>query len=369
MLNAALIVDSNFVSKWQQDALDAASDLLNFRVILLCKNTQATRNYFKHFLYYILNYFTLKNHLTAGVALRVEDIRVIEFDSIYEGAWQKIPAAVSSELRQFDIDVVIKLGMSLLRIDENLVDYKIFSYHHGDPSLYRGRPAGFYELLNQSNSVGTIVQELSNKLDAGKVWAICHSKAYHHSYKKTAINFYTNSRFLLRKALLNYLKNTPSDTPTNGVNYKLPSNFLTLKFLLAIGFRKIIRLGYGAFFEKKWNIVTFEETDILHRQELQVAQGKKAQVAAGYNFYADPLFSVDGKSIRLEGLSSLNGLGEILEIDAKTLMVKDVLLKGGHFSYPYSFQFNGCEYLLPEVASHSAPYALKHPFKRDDKVP
>ena len=33
--------------------------------------------------------------------------------------------------------------MNLLRIDENLKLPPILSFHHGDPSKYRGRPAGF----------------------------------------------------------------------------------------------------------------------------------------------------------------------------------------------------------------------------------
>lgn len=99
-----------------------------------------------------------------------------------------------------------------------------------------------------------------------------------------------------------------------------------------------------------------------------IRNGKQATVSAGYSFYADPLFSVDGKFIRLEALNSLNGLGEVLEIDANTLKGKSVLMSGEHFSYPYSFELNGEEYLLPEVASHSSPYALKNPFNVDGKI-
>ncbi|MDX8040086.1 hypothetical protein SK227_13165 [Pseudomonas aeruginosa] len=87
----------------------------------------------------------------------------------------------------------------------------------------------------------------------------------------------------------------------------------------------------------------------------------------GYTFYADPFFSADGKLIRLEALNASNGLGEIIELKAQSLDFSRVILKGNHFSYPYSFEASGVEYLIPEVASHSAPCLLPPPFALESK--
>ncbi|BAQ80363.1 glucosamine inositolphosphorylceramide transferase family protein [Pseudomonas sp. St29] len=368
MLKAAIIIDGDSITKWQKDALDAASDLIDVRLILSCTNTNIKRKYTKNLLYYILNYFTLKNHLTNRVKLSHNGIKHVEFKSSYDGSWQKIPDSITDELANSQADIIIKFGMSLLRIEGFLNNYKILSFHHGDPSQYRGRPAGFYEILQNNSSVGTIVQEISNKLDAGRIWAICHSKIHHHSYKNTAINFYTNSKFLLRKALINLSKNSPIDILPNGKNYKLPSNFLVVKFISIIFFRKLKRFFYGAFYEKKWNIATYDKYKILDNSSLLLKEAKQASIIAGYNFYADPFFSADGETIRLEALSSKNGLGQILEVDTETLSQKNILLKGHHFSYPFSFSLGDEEYLMPEVASHSAPYILKKPFNIEKKI-
>jgi len=367
MLRAALIVDGNEITKWQMDALDAARDLLEIDLVLSCTNTSTKKNISKNFLYYILNIFTLKNRLTRRLPLR-DDVKVIKFSSIYEGAWQRIPVEISEELKNSRIDLIIKFGMSLLRIDEPLSQFKILSYHHGDPSYFRGRPAGFYELLQEKGSVGTIVQELSNKLDAGKVWAISHSKISHHSYKKTAINFYANSRFLLRKAVINLARNTPINVSTDGINYKLPSNYLVLKFILVVGLRKLRRLFYGVFYEKRWNVATVPNANLVSSSILDLKNAKVADIVEGYNFYADPFFSADGKRIRLEALNSKNGLGEILELDTETLSKSRVLFKGDHYSYPFSFLLDRVEYLIPEVASHSSPYVLRAPFSSEHKI-
>ena len=40
--------------------------------------------------------------------------------------------------------------MNLFKINKKLINLPILSFHHGDPSKYRGRPAGFYEILNRN---------------------------------------------------------------------------------------------------------------------------------------------------------------------------------------------------------------------------
>src|SRR5690606_30732201 len=63
-----------------------------------------------------------------------------------------------------------------------------------------------------------------------------------------------------------------------------------------------------------------------------------------------------------------NGLGEIIEVDVDAMSTEIVLLKGSHYSYPYSFKDGGIEYMLPEVAGHSAPFVLKHPFINESRL-
>ena len=368
MIRVALIIDGDTVTNWQKDALEYVGDLLDIRLVLSCTNTHIRKNLIKHFLYYVLNFFTLKNHLTRRVNFEYDGVKFVKFDSVYEGSWQKIPDLILWELADLKIDIVIKFGMSLLRVDGILSRLRILSFHHGDPTYFRGRPAGFYELLQRKGSVGTIVQELSNTLDAGKVWAISHSKVQHHSYKKTAINFYANSQFLLRKAVINISRNTPIDISSEGRNYKLPSNLLVFKFIAIIFLRKIKRLLYGAFYEKKWNIATSRDINIFNGALTSLKTAKQSTIICGYNFYADPFFSSNGKKIRLEALSSKNGLGEILELDTENLTKKNILLKGDHYSYPFSFLSGAEEYLIPEVASHSPPYILRAPFSSDGKI-
>jgi hypothetical protein len=161
--------------------------------------------------------------------------------------------------------------------------------------------------------------------------------------------------------------NTPTEIVCEGAIYKLPNNLIALRFLIVISVRKFKHLIYGCFFEKKWNIVTFEGESVFESKQIEVKSGRNPKIDSRYSFYADPIFSSSESTIRVEALNALNGFGEILEIDSRSLQTKKVLLKGKHFAYPYSIIVNNEELLLPEVAAHSSPYLLRPPFDDSKK--
>jgi folate-dependent phosphoribosylglycinamide formyltransferase PurN len=358
-LKAAIILDEKKIKNWEKAALEDALDIIDIKLILSCKNTKVKKSIFKNFLYYVLNILALKNKYTRSSILKIPGAKVIDFYCSYVGAWQAIPEEVSEELLSNNMDVVIKFGMSLLIIDENLTKIPVLSYHHGDPSKYRGRPAGFYEVLYNEDKSGLMVQRLTNQLDAGEVLAFAESKLVHHSYKKSAQQFYQVSEFLLRKALINLKNDRFVSIKTDGKNYRLPSNLTVFRFFLVLLRRKINYIIYGAFFEKKWNVGTVEfRPDMGSESVISLSEVDEFEIESRYSFYADPFFSVDCTKVRLEALNKKNGLGDILEIDLSDFSKTSVLLSGLHYSYPFSFLNNGLEYLLPEVASHSHQYFL-----------
>ena len=354
-LKAAIILDNLSLTSWQRSALLEASELLDVKVIINCKNTKNSKNKVRNFLYYVINIFTLRNKYTKRFEYYISNEKKVDFDCDYEGSWQSIPSEVSIHLS--DIEVVIKFGMSLLKIDEKISKLPILSFHHGDPSKYRGRPAGFYELLYNEEKCGLIVQRLTNELDSGEVLAFAESKLVHYSYKKSAEQFYKSSKHLLRKALINLNDGRTIPIANNGKNYRLPNNSTVIKFFLVLLKRRVDHLFYGAFFEKKWKVGTVKFEPILNDNNLiDLYDVNELKIDPQYNFYADPFFSLDGSKIRLEALSNKSGLGDIIEIELSDAGQFQLLLTGKHYSFPFSFSFNGAEHLLPEVASHSSQY-------------
>ncbi len=366
-MKAALIVDNMRLSKWHLDALDAASDSVEIVLILNCQNTITKKRYLKNFLYYILNIFTLKNHLTKKQSFSFPNAKIINFDSVYKGAWHSIPEKIYKELEGGNIDVVIKFGMNLLSLNQEKQLPPILSYHHGNPSKYRGRPAGFYEIFNNERTTGIIIQAICNKLDAGEIYAYAESKVVNFSYKKTALNFYSNSVPLLDKAIRNLSNKTKLDIKVDGKNYGLPSNAKVLVFLLLLSLNAFKKVIYGLFFEKRWRVASIQNTqNFTYDKKISSRELNEVPIDKKYTFYADCFFSENDKKIRVEALDRFTGLGDIVELETKDYSKQNVLMSGEHFSYPCSFSYNGKEYLLPEVASHSAQYFCE-PCKIDEK--
>jgi hypothetical protein len=355
-IRTAIIVDNMVLSEWQRRAIEEADEHLSIELVLNCQNTRTMKRPVKHFAYYLLNIVSLRNELTKKTTFSLPPCDVLTFNSLGDGAWQQIPSDITDQIAAKKIKLILKFGMSLLTIDEKLSGFDILSYHHGDPEHYRGRPAGFYELYDSAARVGIIIQKLSNTVDGGEVLAKVYSKIHLHSYKKTAETFYRNSQFLLKRALKTYRDNQAQKSRALGKNFRLPSNKIVLLFLVKLLKRKLVRLWYGAFIEKRWNIVKFDGgKDMPFRSLPLVRNGIVATPRKRYTFYADPFFSTDGGVIRVEALNSANGLGEVVELDSKDLAFRTLLLQGQHYSYPFSCESKGVEYLVPEVAAHSSP--------------
>ena len=368
-MKAALLVDDLKISKWQEAALEAANDRIDIALILNCQNTKTKKHYAKNFLYYCLNIIALRNELTKKNKLTLVAPNIVSFDSEYIGIWQSIPASVSSQLKTDKIDIIIKFGMNLLRIDNDSSSVPILSFHHGDPSKYRGRPAGFYEILNGDRTVGAIVQQLGNNLDAGKVLAFAEVRVVNHSYKRTAQNFYAISEQLLVKAIDKLAQGGEVNIDKNGRNYRLPSNLITLKFFLLLFCNAIRKIIYGLFFEKRWKVAVAKNQLVFNGYEtISSSSLVELPISPKYNFYADPFYSCDGGLIRLEALRNKSGLGDILEVDADDISRQRKLLSGAHFSYPFSFIYKSKEYLLPEVASHSPQFICLADKSNSEKI-
>ena len=93
MIRVGLIVDNYRVSKWELDCLQYVKDFIKIELILNCENTKVKKIIFKHFLYYILNFFFIKSKITNKINLKqnYQNIESLNFQSIYDEKWQIIP--------------------------------------------------------------------------------------------------------------------------------------------------------------------------------------------------------------------------------------------------------------------------------------
>ncbi|MBA3511519.1 hypothetical protein [Sphingomonas sp.] len=358
-MKIALIVDNMRIAKWQADALallEPEPELLVYN----CRNTRPEKRRVRFFAYYALNLFTIRNALTRATALpkslKVE--RTVDFDSVYSGAWQELPSTILQCLRADAPDVILKFGMGLLKVPPpDVLATPILSYHHGDPAQFRGRPAGFYELLGGEQIMGQVVQRLSNRLDAGAILAFAESKVFSHSYKATLLDAFGRSPLLLKTAIENALSGTALDRSSDGKVYRLPRTWDVLRLIWKTTRSLMGRLAYGAFMEKAWrvSIAEFEPQELLAPDRAFPAQSSwhTYPTPRGYRFLADPFFAPSGSEMLLEALRSRTGKGEILKLGSDG--IHKLSTARGHHSYPAWIEEDGRTYLIPEVALWAPP--------------
>jgi hypothetical protein len=361
-VKAALLVDSNYTKQWMASALQFAMDRnLEIALILYCTNSSPKRKPLAHAFYYLLNIFVMngpEEQMVSISQIGLSGKPTHRFRSIYDGNWQKFPESISAEIAKENCEVVIKLGMGLLRNPDDCgAKYGVLSFHLGDPSEYRGRPSGFYEILHKRDTMGMMVQRLNNTLDAGQVLAFGRSRVFPFSYRKTLALARKNSIFLLHKAITSLQESDSVKIPSSGFNYRLPSNLLVLKFIFRIFLSKIKRLYYGLFWEKAWCIVKkpLSKDIILKGGDLDASGEIRCP---NHLFYADGFFLPDG-SVVAEAMRQDYAKGEIVRIseNGAPFSLSDASLC--HWSYPCTFNLNQSDYLLPEVAEWSAPFVLK----------
>jgi len=359
-INTAIIIDNYKISHWAFQSLLGIKDLVSIRVILNCNNTKIKRNIFKNTLYYIINYFSIRNLMSKKNIIKSEElsssaINIIDFNSEYDGFWQIIPKNIFDDLAKENIDLVIKFGMNLLKIPELMsIKHGVISFHHGNPAKYRGRPAGFYELYSDEKNIGVIVQRITNKIDSGDVIAYLESKIYNYSYKKTLFEAYENSIYLLKIAVKNIINEKNIEHDSSGKNYRLPNNLIALKFCFKLIKNKLYRIIYGLFYEKMWSVAIepniklfdfFKINDIKNEKIIPINKKK-------YTFYADP-FWLNKNTILVEALSKKSLKGEIIKIydfNLKNIATRTILKCDKHYSYPCVFSQNGNNYILPEMS-------------------
>lgn len=357
-MKIGLIIEGDRVTAWQAEALALIAESNQF-AIYNCTSISSSRRSFSHAFYYALNLTSLRNRLTRRTSIppNLPAFASIDFEAEEDGQWQRLPASLLHRIAQDSPELILKFGMGLLRVPSpGELACPILSYHHGDPREYRGRPAGFYELLEGREVIGQVVQILSNSLDAGKVVAFGETKVRRHSYRATMKDAYRCSPLLLPKAIRNLARGQTMPIRPSGKIYRLPANGLVLRFLFKSLASLLRHIGYGAFFEKSWAV---SEAHLSAADETMLSNfpGPHAWRALErpreYRFLADPFYHPDGDGILVEALRISTASGEILHLSSTG--TERISAPGGHHSFPSTFSLEGDHFLLPEISDWSPP--------------
>ncbi|WP_189836536.1 glucosamine inositolphosphorylceramide transferase family protein [Sulfurirhabdus autotrophica] len=265
-------------------------------------------------------------------------------------------------IRNHDLDVIVRLGFRILRGEIlKTPRYGIWSYHHSDNMEIRGWPPGFWEKQEGKSVIGTVLQILTEELDNGVV--LYRSFTATHQLLSRSLNqcYWKSASFVPRMLKeLHFLGEEhffakvhhDNKSPTFYSNrfYTAPNNFQVVKFIW-IQFAGFVKHKLVRFlFLEQW-VLWYRFQDGL---ATTLPQYKKIVPPKGL-FWADPFvvykegkyyiyleeFEYSRKKGRLS-VMSINENGELGD-------VKPVLDKPYHLSYPFVFEFEGEQYMVPET--------------------
>lgn len=275
------------------------------------------------------------------------------------------PAESIEQIRSHDLDVLLRFGFRILSGEIlNVPKHGVWSYHHGDPSTYRGGPPAFWEVMKALPITGVVLQRLTEKLDQGQVIYQSFTQTNPLSVQRNANSlFWLSSTFVSRvireiqqsgwEAWENGLRtgSSKSDSPL----WKPPGNWQLLPLMFQLIGRNWRRKLRESVKKPHWTIGLYTPV-----QEGKVAQlGPKLvqewEHPDPQNFYwADPFPILIGEKefVLVEEFDKRNQKGRIvcLKRSANGLQIHPALQESWHLSYPFVWQENGKIFLIPESA-------------------
>ena len=272
-----------------------------------------------------------------------------------------------------DLDVALRFGFRILKGDAlRIARHGVWSFHHGDNTVNRGGPAGFWEVMERHETTGAVLQRLTEDLDGGEV--LCRSYASTNPFSPTAnrSNFYWQAAALLVPRLRSLAEQSgqeaapPAPAPTwtayDRRLYTRPRAGELLAHVPRLAWRLV---------RSKVRALTTREQWILayHLSPAREAAGdvphgvfyryRELQPPAD-RYWADPFPVFTGG--RHHVFFEEHRYGEphahiaVVEIDASGMVgtPRVVLQRPYHLSYPSVFEWDGAWYMTPESASRRA---------------
>lgn len=310
----------------------------------------------------------------AGVA----SISVLPLRQRFE---HRFPPAAIERTRAADLDVLLRFGFNIIRGDIlECARFGVWSYHHGDNAEYRGSPDFFWEMYERNPTTGTLLQVLTDDLDAGKVlcrsWSATDVASLHRGRNPA---YWKSSEFVLRKLgelhtlgwepIATFAEFTREVPYVKGI-YRTPTNGQMVLFLTRLVTGVLWRRVLNTVFAERWFVAYTSPSAGTPAAAgadtgLPSAAGADTGLPSAHRrrrrlraptgrYYADP-FPVEHDGRRYVfvedcDLETERGVISVIALDEKGRAgaATRVLECPYHLSYPFVFSWDGAWYLLPE---------------------
>jgi len=376
-LKFGIICESTMLADWQ---IDTIKEIVNSKagsldLIILCENSKINKNE-KSIITKIINkIFSNKLLYSLWQKTLKKDKKInIEEENLVDGIVLKCNIRKKGKYRDYfseedlrsikerNLDFILRFGLNIITGEIlDIPKYGIWSFHHGDERKYRGRPACFWEMYNNENEIGGILQRLNEKLDGGiilKRWFIKNNKI---SWKNNLDELRNYGTLLPKQVCIdiingneNYIFNKPSKTSAK-IRY-VPKNIEMVSFIFTL-FK-----NYFYFFKKKFMIDSWKIGLIEDKIGYYAFNDSKTKIKWFESndknvFFADPFLTKQGEDfiVFFEKFNHNDNRGMIsrflIDKNKKISNEIEVIRDKNHYSFPYIFEENNKLYILPEQMS------------------
>jgi len=251
----ALLLDSNELQEWERQAVKQILDdeRLDVEIALVIVNSHQAQSTTAERINTLISEFSLwkvlillrmicglvsvspgyRSRTPINEAVDIEDDTVQSYAPIsVNRIGNRLPSGAISNLE--NTDIAIRFGFGIIKGEVlDAPTYGVLSYHHGDMTKYRGRPAGFYEFINNESVAGVTVQRLSEQLDAGEIVATTYCEiADCKSLCEAQERLFTTSPPLLSEVVIRLRDERSLQKPeTLGTIYSTPAASDVLRYV------------------------------------------------------------------------------------------------------------------------------------------
>ena len=383
-LKIGLLIDSTNIPYWVYLMIEKINQSNYAQINLLIingnkqiKNNNITKikNNKNYFLYKIYTKFENKIYKQESNAFETYDLENILLDTNKITIIPKqtkysdlIKEEDVKKIKEFDLDVIIRLGFRILR--GNILKAAkcgVWSFHHGDNDVNRGGPAGFWEVFEKHPVTGSILQIITEELDEGKILTKSYSTTDPTLVKRNCNNYYMKTlSFLPRK--LKELHRLGQDEFLEKLEKENEGlRFYSNKLYTKPTNIEFLRLGYsnfGKFIKRNvQNTYSFEQWGLLFDIKNDVSKSMwryKKILPPKDRFWADPhiITKDDNYFVFIEEYIYKKSKGHIslIKIDKKGnyKYLGKILEKEYHLSYPFVFEFENNFYMIPETEANKS---------------
>jgi hypothetical protein len=396
VLRVGIMLNSMKAPRWMAKIITDIQESSFAKIVLVVRNSavspqsksfrQRLKVYWTHSIFERYRRWDRQYHRVAQDAFEdvdltdiLRDVSILQVNPIQKGFVDRFPQEDISFIRQANLDVLFRFGFRIIRGEIlGCAKYGVWSFHHGDNREYRGAPPGFWEMYERNPVTGSILQVLTESLDAGRViYRSFSATDFRSLYLSLNPIYWKTAEFAMRRLRdihrsgWNYLQGLEEFNEPDNYNksiYRTPPTPVMLRFLARLATSTLWRRMRSLLFTERtqWFIAyrprTGSRTALTQRKQFRPILPPRGR------FYADPFLVTrnDENYLFFEDFEFSKGRASIsylvLAKDGERGAPRPALAADCHLSYPFIFEHENELYMIPETRERRTIelYRAKH---------